>query len=93
MHYLTVVALAATLTGLGLLRLYALFKQINHSKKVPGPTLTPYLGRIHDLPIKFMWHKLHEWGLRCEYLLKMMGQIQMSFLVVFFIITGARPFF
>lgn len=35
---------------------------MNHDRKIPGPTLLPYLGRIHDLPIQFMWLKLKEWS-------------------------------
>ncbi|KAF4556709.1 Cytochrome P450-like protein 50 [Elsinoe fawcettii] len=30
--------------------------------ELPGPTLLPYLGRIHDLPIQFMWLKFKEWA-------------------------------
>lgn len=70
MHSLTLVALVAVIIGLGLLRLYTLFRQINDPKKVPGPTLIPYLGRIHDLPINFMWLKLHEWANQCMYHLR-----------------------
>ncbi|KAI1145323.1 cytochrome P450 [Nemania diffusa] len=78
MHSLTLVALVAVIIGLGLLRLYTLFRQINDPKKVPGPTLIPYLGRIHDLPINFMWLKLHEWanqysGLNGFYLVEILG--------------------
>ena len=28
----------------------------------PGPTLLPFIGRIHDLPIMFMWLKFKEWA-------------------------------
>jgi Cytochrome P450 len=28
----------------------------------PGPYLLPYIGRIHDLPINFMWLKFKEWA-------------------------------
>ncbi|PSK38003.1 Phenylacetate 2-hydroxylase [Elsinoe australis] len=30
--------------------------------ELPGPTLLPYFGRIHDLPIQFMWLKFKEWA-------------------------------
>jgi len=30
--------------------------------ELPGPTLLPYFGRIHDLPIEFMWLKFMEWA-------------------------------
>ncbi|PVH91093.1 cytochrome P450 [Periconia macrospinosa] len=29
---------------------------------LPGPTLMPYIGRIHDLPIEYMWLKFKEWA-------------------------------
>lgn len=69
MHHLTLAALGSSLVAFGVLRLYTLYRRINHRGKVPGPTLLPYLGRIHDLPIKFMWLKLHEWGKKCRYII------------------------
>lgn len=38
------------------------FWRMNDPKRGPGPTLFPFFGRIHDLPIQFMWLKLKEWG-------------------------------
>jgi len=29
---------------------------------MPGPTLIPWIGRIHDLPLDFMWLKFKEWS-------------------------------
>ncbi|KAF2787573.1 cytochrome P450 [Melanomma pulvis-pyrius CBS 109.77] len=29
---------------------------------LPGPALIPWVGRIHDLPINYMWLKFHEWA-------------------------------
>jgi hypothetical protein len=29
---------------------------------LPGPNLIPWVGRIHDLPIDFMWLKFKEWA-------------------------------
>jgi hypothetical protein len=29
---------------------------------LPGPALVPWVGRIHDLPIDFMWLKFKEWA-------------------------------
>ena len=40
----------------------SLYRQMNKADAPPGPTQLPYLGRIHDLPIQFMWIKLKEWG-------------------------------
>lgn len=31
-------------------------------KEFPGPYLLPYIGRIHDLPINYMWLKFREWA-------------------------------
>ncbi|KAI0512737.1 cytochrome P450 [Xylaria bambusicola] len=62
MHRLTLIALGTAIVSIGVFRFYTLFRQMNNPKKVPGPTLLPYIGRIHDLPIKFMWIKLHEWA-------------------------------
>lgn len=30
-------------------------------KDFPGPYLLPWIGRIHDLPIQYMWIKFKEW--------------------------------
>jgi len=40
-------------------------RNVNLEKDVPefpGPTLLPWIGRIHDLPINFMWLKFKEWA-------------------------------
>lgn len=29
---------------------------------LPGPALLPWIGRVHDVPIKFMWLKFKEWA-------------------------------
>jgi hypothetical protein len=34
----------------------------NRYDELPGPTLLPFIGRIHDLPIQFMWLKFKEWA-------------------------------
>lgn len=31
-------------------------------ERFPGPTLIPWIGRIHDLPIQYMWLKFKEWA-------------------------------
>lgn len=38
------------------------FKEKNPPSGLPGPTLLPYFGRIHDLPIQYMWLKFKEWA-------------------------------
>lgn len=40
----------------------SLYRSMNRADAPPGPTQFPYLGRIHDLPIQYMWIKLKEWG-------------------------------
>ncbi|KAI0436454.1 cytochrome P450 [Xylaria telfairii] len=62
MHHFTLIALVALLVGVGIVHIYKLFRQINDPKRIPGPTLIPYIGRIHDLPINFMWLKFYEWA-------------------------------
>ncbi|KAG8630858.1 hypothetical protein KVT40_002477 [Elsinoe batatas] len=37
-------------------------KRKNDPHELPGPTLFPYIGRIHDLPIDYMWVKFKEWA-------------------------------
>lgn len=29
---------------------------------IPGPVQLPYVGRIHDLPLEYMWLKFKEWA-------------------------------
>ncbi|KAI1373056.1 cytochrome P450 [Hypoxylon crocopeplum] len=84
MQSFTLVVLLAALVGFGAFHLFRLFKEMNHPRKVPGPTLLPYIGRIHDLPIKYMWLKFKEWadqysGTNGFYLTEMLGA---RFLVV-----------
>lgn len=62
MQLLTLIPLSLTIIGLALARLVKLFRQANDPKGVPGPTLIPYIGRIHDLPIPYMWIKFKEWA-------------------------------
>lgn len=34
----------------------------NNPRGLPGPALVPWVGRVHDLPINFMWLKFKEWA-------------------------------
>nr|POE80818.1 cytochrome p450 monooxygenase psod [Quercus suber] len=43
-------------------RLQALSPWKNKATEPPGPALIPWIGRIHDLPIEYMWLKFKEWG-------------------------------
>ncbi|ORY04567.1 cytochrome P450 [Clohesyomyces aquaticus] len=31
-------------------------------KPIPGPAQLPFIGRVHDLPRFYMWHKFKEWS-------------------------------
>ncbi|KAL7625940.1 hypothetical protein AAE478_002709 [Parahypoxylon ruwenzoriense] len=84
MQMFTAVVLWAVLVSFAVFRMYKSFKEINHPRRIPGPTLLPYIGRIHDLPIKFMWLKFKEWadqysGTNGFYFTEMLGA---KFLVV-----------
>lgn len=64
MHPFTIVAALAALVGFGL---YSFIFNSQKSKKtadseLPGPALVPFIGRIHDLPIEYMWLKFYEWS-------------------------------
>ena len=59
MQYFTFVAAAALLAGwvaISLLKQYKSAKDNSlQSPRFPGPRLLPFIGRIHDLPIQYMW--------------------------------------
>jgi hypothetical protein len=48
--------------GIALGHFIKTFRELNDPNGPPGPTLIPYLGRIHDLPIQYMWIKFKEWA-------------------------------
>ena len=62
MQLLTAALLALVLVVAVVTHFIKLFREINRSDGIPGPIQIPYLGRIHDLPIHYMWLKLKEWG-------------------------------
>ncbi|KAK4228653.1 cytochrome P450 [Podospora fimiseda] len=62
MQLVTAGLLALVLLGATIAHLVKLFRKINGPDKPPGPTQLPYLGRIHDLPIEYMWLKFKEWA-------------------------------
>jgi len=48
---------------------FTIFQRLKDAKKkamehprFPGPRLIPFIGRIHDLPIHYMWLKFKEWA-------------------------------
>jgi hypothetical protein len=65
MHPFTATALGVATIGFVL---YAFINAVGkYDKKynchnLPGPGLIPWIGRIHDLPIDFMWLKFKEWA-------------------------------
>lgn len=59
---------AVVLAALGFIAL-TLYNAIQNNKswknkatEPPGPALVPFIGRVHDLPIEYMWTKFKEWG-------------------------------
>jgi len=78
MQLITLLLFGVALVALGVTHFIKLFKKMNHPNKIPGPALIPYLGRIHDLPINFMWLKFKDWadtysGDRGYYYTEMLG--------------------
>ncbi|KAK1773359.1 cytochrome P450 [Copromyces sp. CBS 386.78] len=62
MKPLTLVIVGLLLLILAVVHVIKAFRAINDPNGIPGPTQIPYLGRIHDLPIQFMWVKFKEWA-------------------------------
>ncbi|KAK4182237.1 putative cytochrome P450 E-class, group I [Podospora australis] len=62
MQLVTVGLLAVVLIGAAIVHLTKIYRQLNDPRAPPGPIQIPYLGRIHDLPIEFMWLKFKEWA-------------------------------
>lgn len=63
MHPLTLVAAAVVLLAFFAI---SVINKRSASKarddELPGPTLIPFIGRVHDLPIQYMWLKFKEWA-------------------------------
>lgn len=65
MHLLTAYALGIAVVGVVLyaaLEAISKYNAKHNPRGLPGPALVPWLGRVHDLPIDFMWLKFYEWG-------------------------------
>jgi hypothetical protein len=65
MHPFTVYALGVAFIGFvgyGLLEVITKYNAKYNVQGLPGPALVPWIGRIHDLPIQFMWLKFKEWA-------------------------------
>lgn len=66
MHVITYVAAAAFFAGFMLFSAYEA-RRLAKSKRVkglsfPGPRQFPFIGRVHDLPVQYMWLKFKEWA-------------------------------
>lgn len=66
MHWTTYVAAAVFFAGWAAYSFYearraAKNKQAQH-KLLPGPKTYPLIGRVHDLPVQYMWIKFKEWA-------------------------------
>jgi hypothetical protein len=65
MHPVTAGAIGVAVIGFAI---YGFLNAVDkYNKKymchnLPGPALVPWVGRIHDLPIDFMWLKFKEWA-------------------------------
>jgi cytochrome P450 len=78
MHPLTIYAVAVVAIGWILYQFGQALGKRNakyNPQGLPGPTLIPWVGRIHDLPIDYMWLKFYEWGQKYGpiYRTKMLG--------------------
>jgi hypothetical protein len=65
MHSLTLYAAVIVALGFALYSFFKAVAKLNaryNPRGLPGPTLLPWIGRIHDLPIKSMWLKFKEWA-------------------------------
>jgi hypothetical protein len=65
MHSVTVYALGVAVLGFvvyALLDAASKYNSKHNPQGLPGPFVLPWIGRIHDLPIEFMWLKFKEWA-------------------------------
>jgi Cytochrome P450 len=66
MHLITYIAAVAFFTGFVLFSVYEA-RRVAKSKRtkgssLPGPRPLPFIGRVHDLPVQYMWLKFKEWA-------------------------------
>ncbi|KAF2656083.1 cytochrome P450 [Lophiostoma macrostomum CBS 122681] len=65
MHSITLYAAGVALLGFALYSFAVAITKRNakyNPRGLPGPALVPWVGRIHDLPIDYMWLKFKEWA-------------------------------
>jgi cytochrome P450 len=66
MHFITYIAAAILIAGWVVFSVYQ-SRRGSKSKStevlsLPGPKQLPFIGRVHDLPVKHMWLKFAEWA-------------------------------
>jgi hypothetical protein len=65
MHPITMLVVAVAIVSVVVYSLSNAIARRNakyNPQGIPGPYLLPWIGRIHDLPINFMWLKFKEWA-------------------------------
>lgn len=65
MHSFTLTVVVLAIFGFALTTIVSFLrpsKSSNSDQKLPGPTQLPLIGRVHDLPIEYMWLKFKEWA-------------------------------
>lgn len=66
MHSITLTAAVVFVIGWLVCTIYANRRSSHKASlqypRMPGPRLVPFIGRIHDLPIQYMWMKFAEWA-------------------------------
>ena len=66
MHWITYVAAAVFIAGWAGYSFYEARRvaknKHNQRKLLPGPKNYPFIGRVHDLPVQYMWIKFKEWA-------------------------------
>ncbi|KAF2259878.1 cytochrome P450 [Lojkania enalia] len=65
MHPLTLYAASLAILSFALYSIFQAVARRNakyNPRGLPGPWLVPWVGRIHDLPIEYMWLKFKEWA-------------------------------
>jgi Cytochrome P450 len=66
MHWITYVGAVACIIGWIVYSLYQADrldkKNRAEGKVLPGPKNYPFVGRVHDLPVQYMWLKFKEWA-------------------------------
>ncbi|KAI0128692.1 cytochrome P450 [Xylariales sp. AK1849] len=62
MQLITIMVLGIAFAAFAVFKTIQSYKEKNDPRGPPGPTQLPFIGRIHDLPIQFMWLKFKEWA-------------------------------